>query len=225
MQIPKLRKSDRDKEYNSYSPFLRAQVTYGYLFEGLSHRILDTKYLNKDGNISRGWQSMGILHFLGLTAEHKNIFSELSIDSAISFLQNDNIQNYIPIIEHLKILQSKKPSNMVELLSQHETEVAKSLKDSAETRKKRLISASKKPKPITVQTTVLQRNPDVVAEVLLRADGICEECKLPAPFFRKKDNSPYLEVHHLIPLSSDGDDSVENAVALCPNCHRKMHFG
>jgi 5-methylcytosine-specific restriction protein A len=24
-------------------------------------------------------------------------------------------------------------------------------------------------------------------------------------------------------LSNGGDDSIQNAVALCPNCHRKMH--
>ena len=44
-------------------------------------------------------------------------------------------------------------------------------------------------------------------------------------FNRKKDNTPYLEVHHIIRLADDGDDSVENAIALCPNCHREAHFG
>lgn len=38
-----------------------------------------------------------------------------------------------------------------------------------------------------------------------------------------KDNNPYLESHHIIWLSKGGDDSIENTVALCPNCHRKMH--
>lgn len=33
------------------------------------------------------------------------------------------------------------------------------------------------------------------------------------------------EVHHKVPLSAGGDDTVENAIALCPNCHRKAHFG
>ncbi len=36
------------------------------------------------------------------------------------------------------------------------------------------------------------RNPDVVAEVLERSNGICECCLKPAPFFKKSDNSPYL---------------------------------
>ena len=70
-----------------------------------------------------------------------------------------------------------------------------------------------------------QRNPDVIAEVLLRANGKCEQCKADAPFLKATNNLPYLEVHHKKFLSDDGDDTVENALALCPNCHRKMHHG
>ena len=55
-----------------------------------------------------------------------------------------------------------------------------------------------------------------------RANGICQLCNQPAPFI-DLDGKPYLEVHHVIWLSDGGDDSIENVVALCPNCHRKMH--
>ena len=55
-----------------------------------------------------------------------------------------------------------------------------------------------------------------------RADGICELCEFDAPFENKK-GKPYLEVHHIIQLSKGGADRVDNAAALCPNCHRKMH--
>nr|WP_307993153.1 HNH endonuclease [uncultured Niameybacter sp.] len=34
-----------------------------------------------------------------------------------------------------------------------------------------------------------------------------------------------MEEHHLIPLSEGGEDSLSNVFALCPNCHREMHFG
>ena len=44
-------------------------------------------------------------------------------------------------------------------------------------------------------------------------------------FKRKKDNTPYLEVHHKIRLSDGGEDTIDNVVALCPNCHRKAHYG
>ncbi len=70
-----------------------------------------------------------------------------------------------------------------------------------------------------------RRNPYVVVEVLERAKGICERCEIPAPFTRATDKTPYLEVHHKIHLAHDGDDTVENAIALCPNCHRELHFG
>ncbi|WP_163591073.1 HNH endonuclease, partial [Klebsiella variicola] len=39
------------------------------------------------------------------------------------------------------------------------------------------------------------------------------------------DGTPFLEVHHIEWLSNGGEDSVENAIALCPNCHRQAHFG
>ncbi len=104
-----------------------------------------------------------------------------------------------------------------------EVDAKAALKDD-EARRKRLASAPKKPAMTTVSTTVYLRNPDVVAEVLKRAKGKCERCGARAPFLRK-DGRPYLEVHHLVPLACGGDDTVKNAQAQCPNCHREAHFG
>ena len=56
-----------------------------------------------------------------------------------------------------------------------------------------------------------------------RANGVCQLCNTPAPFV-DRDGKPYLETHHVIWLSQGGADSIENTVALCPNCHRKMHI-
>lgn len=72
--------------------------------------------------------------------------------------------------------------------------------------------------------TTYDRNPDVVAEVLHRANGVCECCNRTAPFINVNGES-YLEVHHVLPLSQNGEDTVENAEALCPNCHREKHYG
>lgn len=55
-----------------------------------------------------------------------------------------------------------------------------------------------------------------------RAHGICQLCGQPAPFNRI-NGEPFLETHHVIWLADGGDDSIENTVALCPNCHKKMH--
>ena len=81
------------------------------------------------------------------------------------------------------------------------------------------------PQKINISTSTFVRDPDVVAAVLKRADGKCENCKNKAPFFRKKDGTPYLEVHHKVQLKDGGADTIDNAIALCPNCHRKMHYG
>lgn len=72
-------------------------------------------------------------------------------------------------------------------------------------------------------TTVYDRNPYVVEHCNRRANGICELCSKPAPFKKKKSGAPFLECHHIIWLSKGGTDTTDNAVALCPNCHRKMH--
>ena len=50
-------------------------------------------------------------------------------------------------------------------------------------------------------------------------------CRKPAPFQKRRTDEPYLEVHHKKPLAQGGEDTVKNAEALCPNCHRKAHFG
>jgi len=105
-----------------------------------------------------------------------------------------------------------------------QNEVQNSLKD-PQGRKKRLRTSNPIPKTIIISHLAFLRNPDVVAEILDRANGICENCRNNAPFSRRADGTPYLEVHHKIFLSEGGKDTVENAEALCPNCHREKHFG
>jgi 5-methylcytosine-specific restriction protein A len=102
--------------------------------------------------------------------------------------------------------------------------VVSAMTDPTDIRSARLQHAPTKPGQQLVLSRVFRRNPDVIAEVLLRAAGICESCREPAPFVRA-DGRPYLEVHHLIRLADGGDDTVLNAIAVCPNCHRERHFG
>ena len=82
----------------------------------------------------------------------------------------------------------------------------------------------KKPESVQASVTEYVRDPKVVAWVLAQASGHCECCETFAPFFRE-DGSPFLEVHHVQRLADGGEDTVDNAVALCPNCHRELHYG
>jgi len=106
-----------------------------------------------------------------------------------------------------------------------ELELEKSLSASSKLRRKRLNKAPKKPLVSKSYSTTFIRNPDVVAEILEGANGFCEYCEKEAPFKKDTNKNGFLEVHHIIPLSENGFDTVENAVALCPNCHRHAHYG
>lgn len=68
----------------------------------------------------------------------------------------------------------------------------------------------------------IKRSTNVAAYTRERAKGICDLCGFEAPFV-DKNGVPYLETHHLITLSTGGPDVIYNTVALCPNCHRKIH--
>lgn len=83
-------------------------------------------------------------------------------------------------------------------------------------------AAPKKPRSSTTVGVSYARNPHVAELAKRRANGKCELCGKPAPF-DNASNEPYLESHHIVWLAHGGDDSAENTVALCPNCHRKMH--
>lgn len=102
-------------------------------------------------------------------------------------------------------------------------EVARKL--ASDQRKKILDADSGIPQIQIRQVAFYVRNPYVVAERLQIAGGRCEKCGNNAPFIRKGNGAPYLEVHHIIQLSKGGLDKIENTEALCPNCHRQRHYG
>lgn len=128
------------------------------------------------------------------------------------------------------ILKKKNSLNINRTITAQEyhEETVKEVNKARETdkalRRERLKLANKVPESVQVVTTAYKRNPDVIVEVLLRSRWCCESCGKPAPFIRSSDLTPYLEVHHKIPLAEGGEDTVENAIAVCPNCHRAEHF-
>lgn len=87
----------------------------------------------------------------------------------------------------------------------------------------KLEAADPVPRTAEVTSSTYVRNPYVVARVKQLARGICELCSEPAPF-ADAVGRPFLEAHHVEWLSRGGPDVVANVVALCPNCHRKMHI-
>ena len=83
-------------------------------------------------------------------------------------------------------------------------------------------AGTSEPNSITSNTTTYKRNELVSEYTKRRAKGFCDLCGKEAPFTSKGE--AYLECHHVIHLANGGPDAIYNTVALCPNCHRKIHI-
>lgn len=75
-----------------------------------------------------------------------------------------------------------------------------------------------------------QRNPDVATLALEKAEFQCEIDSSHETFQSKAKGLPYVEAHHLIPMSKQSDFDVSldvsaNIIALCPLCHKLLHHG
>ncbi|WJQ05544.1 HNH endonuclease (plasmid) [Geobacillus stearothermophilus] len=112
------------------------------------------------------------------------------------------------------------PKEWIETKNRHKEEKAKKLSDE-ELKTRAIHSGSKAIRRLT-NTTAYERNPYVSEYAKRWAKGICQLCEQPAPF-HDKNGEPYLETHHIEWLSRGGEDTIENTIALCPSCHRKMH--
>lgn len=166
-------------------------------------------------------------------------FAILGIDYTTSFRCNwDNYQGFIGIIKEIRaVMEDMLPMQGIpRLIDAHsfvwviqedrfiswvpETEQNVHIEQTAEEYIQGVISGSGGRRRVTSNTYI--RSADVVKETKKRANGVCQYCNQSAPFIDKK-GSPYLEVHHIIWLSRGGEDSTANTVALCPNCHTRMH--
>lgn len=110
------------------------------------------------------------------------------------------------------------------ILEQYEENNISSTKKLSDEKLKELTNSNSKKKVEyrSVSSNIYIRNPYITEYTKRRAKGKCQLCGQKAPFNDKK-GTPYLECHHIIWLSKGGADSTNNTVALCPNCHKKMH--
>lgn len=161
-------------------------------------RLLFTRYNNKDDFIYQG--ILNVCEVLNNSSPVKIKFSLIKSDSTRNFqdyiLSNDISYNS---------LKRKYKINKFQLY-------------------KDLIDVPIRPFKTKTNINVYSRNKTINFYVKRRANGLCELCGEFAPFITP-DGEPYLEVHHIVQLSNKGDDKVYNCVALCPNCHKELHYG
>jgi len=111
-------------------------------------------------------------------------------------------------------------SEELEVESSFEDEVKEALATNLDN-----VSGNTSPSQKEVRSYQYVRDPKVVAHILKKAKGICYDCNNNGPFISKTTGYHYLEAHHIQMLKDGGPDTIDNVVALCPNCHRKRHYG
>lgn len=173
--------------------------------EALSQQLPQLQSFQNWSNFKRHFCRQGASLQKPLSSEVVDILCELAPNSATA--------------------QHQVPSTLNDLETAFQEEVEKSTSLTSEERQRRLTKAKKLPATKKVLVQAFVRNPDVVAEALHMAKGRCGDCGEIGPFERRSDGSIYLEVHHKLPLAQGGEDTLENAIALCPNCHRERHYG
>lgn len=84
----------------------------------------------------------------------------------------------------------------------------------------------------TVQESLsrrIERGP--IGDLVKQANGhrcqICEQLDLNPIAFLKAEGTPYVEAHHVVPVSEQqvGSLSAANVITVCPNHHRQLHYG
>ncbi|SFB38593.1 HNH endonuclease [Clostridium frigidicarnis] len=218
MQIPKLQYSNRSREYNICDEEIRDKIIYGYLFEGKSHRKLDEEYIKVNSDYSRGWQSMGVLHYMGIRKEFKGIFSEIDIIDVIKELRKLNDTNYNLLIESLERCFISICSEIIAKDIELESEEFHQVID---------IISQNEGKKISYYTTRYERNIKNRTRAIEIHGTKCMACGFDFEKVYGELGRAYIEVHHVSPLSSIEDEVKINPktdlIAVCSNCHRMIH--
>ena len=152
-------------------------------------------------------------------------FITISRTNAITYLNDDQWNRLMWLVNQKNpgFFDRVIPPDVEDLDQEFEDRVRKEITKSLDTLLKQ---AKKKSGPATesiVRTKTYHRDATIAAYVKKRANGCCQLCGAKAPF-DDQSGEPYLECHHIDWLSKGGMDSIDNCVALCPNCHRKMHI-
>ena len=99
IKLPLRQYSGRDREYLLRDNQQITEIVKTYLFDSsTSHRKLDATVLGLDSAVSKGYQSMGVLHYLGLKGEFKGLFVNYWLSETINILTNSP-EDYSDIVE------------------------------------------------------------------------------------------------------------------------------
>lgn len=149
----------------------------------------------------------------------------------ISYVMSLLGRDWLPGLKPAKNVGANAVTQIKRLISENESKPEPPLaafeattQENAEKAQLPFPNGSKNPKVFITSITQYQRDASIKTWVLKEANGTCECCRQPAPF-NGVDGLPYLEIHHVRMLAENGTDTTTNTVAVCPNCHRELHYG
>ena len=252
--FPPLSPCERNREFDCYSDFERASVVYNWLFTTNGYREMDKICLNIDGQASRGWQSMGIAHFLGLRKQHKSFFFGWTLERALCYLLPQTVNNPKLMLVYCYLRDYGKTHNQfidpvtVEPSYAYKTDSLQGYcwtdevllhnvnMDSIINEKLLLMetNTNSEKHELKIKQNIYRYSEATLKETLKYLyDFTCTICGTRiyhigwSEILARKLQWHYLsaDVHHILPLSKGGPDIYQNMICLCPNCHRKFHTG
>lgn len=214
VDIPDLEPKARSREYNNYKHEIRDKVIYEYLFNARTRRWLDENIIGMDANYSRGYQSMGILHYIGLKDKHKGLFKGMNISDAVAELTQSRVSDFKLVIASLKRF-----SKVVDDDNNRNDTVIDEEKEYAEGKEAYRIHRFRERDARLVQE----------AKKLFKqkhGELFCKACGINFEKVYGERGKDFIEAHHTKPVSEmkEGEKTkVEDIAMLCSNCHRIIH--
>ncbi len=211
MNIPILKRDERKREYEYFSVEQHLAVVEAYLFKGMSFRQIERDILGLDSDYFRGWRVRSILRYLGIGAEFKNLFRGMTAAQAVDELKQTACADYEDIIA---ILSGREVSETT-CTEDIQAETATDFRTAREGRRE------------LVYTTRYERSPILRKRAIQIHGTTCMACAFNFYEFYGERGKDYIEVHHLIPLSTlDREfeiNPVTDMAVVCSNCHRMIH--
>ncbi len=99
-----------------------------------------------------------------------------------------------------------------------------------------IVKDAEKVEPTITSGAIAKRyskNPLIGKVAIQNCEYLCQNDQMHTTFIANSTKKPYMEAHHLIPISAQLEiwiqfgvniDCIENIVSLCPNCHRAIHY-
>ncbi|MGG1639534.1 HNH endonuclease [Paenibacillus sp. NRS-1760] len=212
-EVPPLEPKLRAREYESYSDAVRDRIVFDYLFNSQTHRWLDEHIIGLNADESRGYQAMGILHYIGLRDKHKGIFKGSTVLTALDQLRNSKYD--------FSVVTASLERTAGDFNSTSKKTVDAEFEKKEYEEGKELLRLHK----------VRERDPKLIKDAKKRfkkshGELFCEACGINFEKVYGERGKDFIEGHHKKPVSEmkEGETTkVEDIGMLCSNCHRMIH--